>query len=186
MAYILASKSPRRSAFLREMGIPFRILTKETDETLGEGVHPREGVAILARRKAEAVAPLVGEGDTVIAADTLVELGGKPLGKPKDEEEARAMLRLLSGKTHCVHTGVAVLRGKRLLSASETTAVRFRALTDSEIDTYIAGGEPMDKAGAYGIQGEASAFVLGIEGELDTVIGLPCARLREMLREIER
>ena len=185
MAYILASKSPRRSAYLTEMGIPFRIVTAETDESLDGDVPLREGVRLLACRKASAVVPLVSKSDLVIAADTLVELDGRPLGKPRDEREAGEMLRRLSGRAHRVHTGVAVLLGERLLSATETTTVFFRALSDAEIDAYIASGEPMDKAGAYGIQGQASAFVSRIEGELDTVVGLPCARLAEMIREIE-
>ncbi len=185
MAYILASGSPRRHAFLTEMGIPFTVVTAETDETLDAGLSPREGVAILARRKAEAVAPLVSETDTVIAADTLVELYGKPLGKPSGEKEAAEMLRALSGKAHRVHTGVAVLRGDRLLCEAETTVVFFRELSDEEIDSYIASGEPLDKAGAYGIQGRASAFVLRIEGALDNVVGLPCALLTALLKEIE-
>lgn len=185
MAYILASKSPRRRAYLTEMGIPFTVLTAETDETLSGEIPPRDGVALLSRRKALAVKPLVSESDTVIAADTLVELDGKPLGKPRDEKEAAKMLRALSGKAHRVHTGVTVLRGERLLSASETTEVFFRRLSDAEIARYIASGEPMDKAGAYGIQGLASAFVQRIEGDFDTVVGLPCALLRKMLTEIE-
>ena len=185
MGYILASKSPRRHAYLTEMGIPYTVLTAETDETLAAGVHPREGVVILAERKARAVADLACAGETVIAADTLVELDGKPLGKPRDEAEAAEMLRALSGKAHRVHTGVAVWRQGRLLSAVDTTAVHFRPLSDEEIREYIASGEPLDKAGAYGIQGLASAFVSKIEGNFDTVVGLPCALLQEMLSEIE-
>ena len=186
MAYILASRSPRRHAYLTEMGIPFTVVTAETDETLPVGTPPCEGVALLARRKAEAVAPFVLPSDTVIAADTLVELDGVPLGKPHDAGEAREMLLALSGRAHSVHTGVAVLRGGKMLCEAETTAVYFRALSDREIDAYIESGEPLDKAGAYGIQGLASAFVLRIEGNLDNVVGLPCARLARMLREIER
>ncbi len=184
MNYILASKSPRRREYLTQMGIPFTVRTAETDETLPAGVTPREGVELLARRKAEAVAALVSSGDTVIAADTLVELDGKPLGKPADEGEAREMLSALSGSAHTVHTGVAVLRGRRLLSAAETTTVCFRVLSDAEIDGYVASGEPLDKAGAYGIQGRAAAFVERIEGNLDNVVGLPCGLLRRMLAEI--
>ena len=185
MNYILASKSPRRHEYLTRMGIPFTVLTADTDETLPTGITPREGVELLARRKAEAVAPLVSPSETVIAADTLVELDGKPLGKPADADEAKAMLRALSGSAHTVHTGVAVLRGKKILSAAETTTVFFRTLTASDIDDYVASGEPLDKAGAYGIQGRASVFVERIEGNLDNVVGLPCKLLGAMLTEIE-
>ena len=185
MNYILASKSPRRREYLTQMGIPFTVLTADTDETLPAGITPREGVELLARRKAEAVAPLVSPSETVIAADTLVELDGKPLGKPADADEAREMLRALSGSAHTVHTGVAVLRGERMLSAVETTTVYFRTLKEREIDDYVASGEPLDKAGAYGIQGHASVFVERIEGNLDNVVGLPCELLKAMLAEIE-
>ena len=185
MAYILASKSPRRREYLTQMGIPFTIKTEETDESLPDGVTPREGVELLARRKAEALRPHISEIDTVIAADTLVELNGKALGKPIDEADAKRMLRSLSGSSHTVHTGVAVLRGSTLLSDGETTVIRFRPLSDEEIDRYVAGGEPMDKAGAYGIQGGASAFVEGIDGGFDNVVGLPCGLLRRLIQEVE-
>lgn len=185
MAYILASKSPRRHAYLTELGIPFTVLTAETDESLAESITPRQGVEILARRKAQALTDTVSPCDTVIAADTLVELDGKALGKPIDEADARAMLSRLSGSCHTVHTGVAVKRGERLLSDGETTVIRFRPLSPEEIDAYIASGEPMDKAGAYGIQGGASAFVESIDGEFDNVVGLPCKLLLRLLSEIE-
>ncbi len=186
MAYILASKSPRRHAYLTELGIPFTVLTADTDESLDADVSPRRGVELLARRKAEALSDLVSPSDTVIAADTLVELDGKALGKPTDEADAKAMLSRLSGSCHTVHTGVALKRGARILSDGETTVIRFRPLSDSEIDAYIASGEPMDKAGAYGIQGGAAAFVESIEGELDNVVGLPCKTLLRLLSEIEK
>ena len=186
MAYILASKSPRRRAYLTELGIPFTVLTAETDETLDEGITPRHGVEILARRKAEALKGTVSPEDTVIAADTLVELDGRALGKPVDESDAKAMLSRLSGSCHTVHTAVAVLRGETILSDGETTVIRFRPLSESEIDAYIASGEPMDKAGAYGIQGGAGAFVESIEGEFDNVVGLPCKTLVRLLAEIEK
>lgn len=184
MNYILASKSPRRREYLTQMGIPFTVKTAETDETLPHGITPREGVELLARRKAEAVAPLVSASDTVIAADTLVELDGKPLGKPRDADEAREMLRALSHSSHTVHTGVAVLRDGVMLSAAETTTVYFRAISSTEIDDYVASGEPLDKAGAYGIQGRASVFVERIEGNLDNVVGLPCGLLGDMLAKM--
>ena len=184
MEYILASKSPRRREYLTQMGIPFIVKTAETDETLPGGVTPREGVELLARRKAEAVASLVSPSSVIIAADTLVELDGKPLGKPADTSEAREMLRALSGSAHTVHTGVAVLCGEKMLSAAETTTVYFRPLDDQEIDEYVVTGEPLDKAGAYGIQGRASVFVERIEGNLDNVVGLPCGLLKELLAKM--
>ena len=186
MAYILASGSPRRHAYLTELGISFTVLTREPDETLDGSISPRQGVEILARRKAEALDGLVSPCDVVIAADTLVELDGRPLGKPTDEADAKAMLSRLSGSRHTVHTGVAVKRGDRLLSDAETTVIRFRRLSKEEIDAYVASGEPMDKAGAYGIQGGAAAFVESIDGELDNVVGLPCRLLVRLLSEIEK
>ncbi len=183
MHYILASKSPRRRELLSEMGIPFRIETRETDETLPSGIHPREGVRLLAERKAMAL-PAYDEETVVIAADTLVEADGLPLGKPRDPADARAMLRALSSRAHNVHTGVAVRRGERLLSSVVTTAVFFRALTEEEIDAYVASGEPMDKAGAYGIQGGAAKFVSRYEGAYDNVVGLPCELLKSLLAEV--
>ncbi len=186
MAYILASKSPRRRAYLTELGIPFTVLTAETDESLEASVTPRQGVEILARRKAEALTDGVSPLDVVIAADTLVELDGKALGKPRDGADAKSMLSRLSGSCHTVHTGIAVKRGEKILSDAETTVIRFRPLTEDEIDAYIASGEPMDKAGAYGIQGGAAAFVESIDGEFDNVVGLPCKTLVRLLSEIER
>jgi septum formation protein len=186
MAYILASRSPRRREILSAHGITFKTVVRDTDETLSAGVSPADGVRILAERKAEAVADAVAPYDVVIAADTLVELDGRPLGKPTDADDARAMLRALSGSAHAVHTGVAVLDAgcHRLLSGTETTTVVFRRLSDAEIEDYIASGEPFDKAGAYGIQGGASRFVDRIEGELDCVIGLPATLLFSLLRRL--
>ena len=152
MRYVLASRSPRRRELLGELVEKFDILTAETDETLPPNVHPRQGVVILAERKGAAVLPEVGEGALVISSDTLVELSGVPLGKPADRDDARRMLRALSGRTHNVHTGVAVHYLGRVFSGVDSTAVTFRELSDSEIEEYVMSGEPMDKAGAYGIQ----------------------------------
>ena len=183
VSVVLASASPRRRELLSAMGIAFSVLISEADESLPAGTPPAEGVLTVARRKAEAVCPLVPEA-LVIAADTTVDLDGTSLGKPHSEAEARAMLRALSGKTHHVHTGVCVAYRGRVLSAAETTAVTFRQLTDDEIAAYVATGEPMDKAGAYGIQGLGGALVDATEGEFDNVVGLPCRLVARLCREV--
>ena len=137
MKYILASKSPRRRELLSEITKDFEIVTKEVDETLPNDIHPRDGVEILAVRKGEVVAREVGEDNIVISSDTLVELGGVPLGKPVDKEDAVRMLTDLSGKAHNVHTGVAVHHRGRSFSGVATTAVYFREMTDKEIRDYV-------------------------------------------------
>ena len=180
---ILASKSPRRRELLGKITDSFEIETAEVDETLPSGVHPREGVELLAVRKG---APIAKENPDaiVISSDTLVELDGVALGKPIDEADAAAMLRSLSAKAHNVHTGVAIHYRGRLASGVDSTAVIFREMSDGEISEYIAGGEPMDKAGAYGIQGEGGKFVLGYDGRFDTVMGLSVALVEQLISEI--
>lgn len=182
MRIILASKSPRRRELLGELYSDFDIITAPTDETLDEGVHPSRGVEILAVRKGEPVA-LANPDALVISSDTLVELDGEPLGKPESEEHARAMLRSLSGRAHNVHTGVAVHLHGRVYSATATTAVIFREMSDSDIEDYVASGEPMDKAGAYGIQGLGGRFVVGYDGDYDTVVGLSMRVLKRLIDE---
>lgn len=152
----------------------YECVSREVDESLPENTPPHKGVEELARRKGDAVAAMYrGEPETVIiSADTLVDLDGHKLGKPGSREEAYSMLRSLSGRRHFVHTGVAVSTGGVTYSGADTTAVYFRELTDDEIWDYINSGDPMDKAGAYGIQAGARGFVRGIDGELDTVVGL--------------
>lgn len=180
---ILASKSPRRRELLSKIADAFEIETAEVDESLPAKIHPRDGVEILAVRKGAPIAELNPDA-VVISSDTLVELGGIPLGKPSDELDARRMLRSLSGKAHNVHTGVAVHYRGTVLSGVDSTAVIFREMSDAEIDEYIAGGEPMDKAGAYGIQGEGGRFVLGYDGRFDTVMGLSVALVERLVSEI--
>ncbi|MBR2650438.1 MAG: septum formation protein Maf [Clostridia bacterium] len=190
MKIILASKSPRRRELLGQLYGDFDIITAETDETLPSGIHPSLGVAMLAERKGRAVLDkLTYEGACtddmlIISSDTLVELGGVPLGKPRDAAEAHEMLRALSGVWHNVHTGIALHYGGKVLSGTATTAVHFRDITDGEIDEYIKSGEPMDKAGSYGIQGLGGAFVTEISGDLDTVIGLSVRLLRRLISDI--
>lgn len=180
MEIILASKSPRRKELLGRLYSEFDIITREVDETLPAEVHPREGVEILAVRKGEAVAA-DRHCALVISSDTLVEKDGVPLGKPTDREDAKRMLRLLSGDSHNVHTGVAVHYKGRLYSGVSTTEVSFRQLDDGEILEYIDSGEPMDKAGAYGIQGLGGRFVSSYKGDYDTVVGLSLELTRELI-----
>lgn len=183
---ILASASPRRREILTTLGIPHRVLVSDADETLPAGIAPADAVERLAARKAAAVAPLCAPDDIILAADTVVAVDGDILGKPRDEADAAAMLRRLSGRAHVVYTGVALRRGGRELIAHEATAVHFAPLTDDDIAAYLATGEPMDKAGAYAIQGRAARFIEGIEGDYFNVVGLPARRVVLMLGEISR
>ena len=190
MKVILASKSPRRREILGTVLKEFDIEVAECDETLPSSVHPREGVCELAERKGTAAyEKLIAEGrdlsDTlVISSDTLVERDGEHLGKPVDENDAYIMLKKLSGRAHNVHTGVALRVGERIVSATATTAVAFREMTDGEIWDYIATGEPMDKAGSYGIQGIGGKFVTGYEGDYDTVVGFSLNLFFELLSKM--
>ncbi len=181
---ILASQSPRRRALLEQIGIlQFTILVPDADESYDSTRTPQEIVCSICRKKAEAALVLANDPDAiVITADTMVFLDGMRLGKPIDEADAAQMLRSLSGRTHTVCTGVSVARGERIETQAETTAVTFRTLTDAEIAAYIASGDPMDKAGSYGIQGKPALFVSGIEGDYFNVMGLPLHRLGQMLK----
>ena len=170
---ILASGSPRRRELLGKLYDSFEVITSEVDETLDEGVSPLMGVEILSVRKGRAVAETLPNDCIVISSDTLVEIDGEPLGKPVSREDAYRMLRMLSGRYHNVHTGVAVHYNGRVISGVESARVKFKPLSDEEIYGYIDGGEPMDKAGAYAIQGEGGRFVEGYEGGFDTIMGLP-------------
>lgn len=172
MKIVLASRSPRRKELLSKITSDFEIMTKETDEALPNGTHPREGVELLAIRKGAAVASDLPPDTLVISSDTLVELGGIPLGKPADARDAVRILMSLSGKEHNVHTGVAVHYGGRVYSGVDTARVRFRAFDEAEARDYVATGEPMDKAGAYAIQGIGAKLVLGYDGEFDAIVGL--------------
>lgn len=183
---MLASGSPRRRELLSSLGLTFTVVVSDADESAPEGTPPKEAAAIASRKKAEAVLPLVKEGATVIASDTVVDLAGRSLGKPTDEEDAFSTLLALSGKTHLVHTAVTVAKRNRFLTEVDTTAVTFRTLSEEEICAYIATGEPMDKAGAYGIQGLGGALVASTDGEFDTVVGLPCRLVDRLLTEITK
>lgn len=168
---VLASGSPRRRDLLGELGIDPAVRPADVDETPRPGESPEELVVRLAHAKATAVD--VEPDDLVIAADTVVAVGDDILGKPDDGDHAASMLRALSGTTHRVITGVHLRRGTEHRSAVETTAITFRDLTSREIDDYVATGEPMDKAGAFAIQGLAADFVTGIDGSHSNVVGLP-------------
>ncbi|MBE6655859.1 MAG: septum formation protein Maf [Ruminococcaceae bacterium] len=183
---ILASKSPRRRELIETLGRPFTVKTANADETLPSGLTPAEAVTLLATRKAEAGAVGESPDDVVIGADTLVFYENEPLGKPKDEKDAVRMLTLLSGTEHLVLTGVAVVHGGVTLAAADTTVVRFRKLTEKEILRYVKTGEPMDKAGAYGIQGKGGKLVESYRGNFDNVIGLPCTLLASLIETAEK
>ncbi len=180
----LASASPRRRELCLAMGLRFTVHPTDVDEGLAEGIAPSLGVRMIAERKANAGRSFLPTGGLLIAADTVVDLGGLALGKPRNEADALSMLLSLSGREHRVHTGVAVLCGRRLLSETESTAVFFRRFTEEEALAYIKTGEPMDKAGAYGIQGLGGALVDHIEGAFDNVVGLPTRLLDRLLCEV--
>ncbi|MBQ3264838.1 MAG: septum formation inhibitor Maf [Ruminococcus sp.] len=177
---ILASKSPRRQELIGNITPDFTVVVSEVDEVLPAGVMPEEAPAYLAGVKARAVAEKHPD-DIVIGADTVVILEGEVLGKPRDAADAERMLSALSGKTHTVITGCAVIMNGKTRSFSEATRVEFYPLSEKEIADYIATGEPFDKAGAYGIQGKGSVLVKRIEGDFFNVVGLPVARLKREL-----
>jgi septum formation protein len=179
---ILASGSPRRHELLLHLGIPFQIDPSGIDESPIPGLSPAQLVHALALAKARDVAHRRPDA-VVIGADTLVDLDGQALAKPRDPEDALRMLRLLSGRAHQVHTGVAVCRGAYVGSCVVSSTVYMRSSTDQILAAYVAGGEPMDKAGAYAVQGEGSALIDRVEGSYLAVIGLPLLALRDLLRE---
>ncbi|MCL2579047.1 MAG: Maf family protein [Oscillospiraceae bacterium] len=180
---ILASASPRRRELLGYVNSNFAAISLDLDESLPPDTPPREGAEILALRKARAAAQ-IRPGDTVIGADTIVALDGVIYGKPEDTADAFRILRALSGREHTVYTGVAIVgpSGERVFS--EATAVRFIELSDAQISAYITTGDPMDKAGAYGIQGRGALFVSGITGDFYNVMGLPVCRLAAELASL--
>ena len=182
MNVILASQSPRRRQLLEQMGFTnFKVCPAKGEETAGPGLTPAQLVEALSRQKAAEVAAGAAEDDLVIAADTVVSIGGRVLGKPHSTQQAAQMLADLSGREHTVYTGVTVRRGDQMLTRHEATQVRFRPLTEEEIAAYVATGEPMDKAGAYGIQGRGALLVRGIDGDYFNVVGLPVCLLGQML-----
>ena len=182
MELILASQSPRRKELLGLFGLPFVIRVAGIDETMDKTASAYDEVARVSREKAMAVER--ARGDIVVAADTIVVCENKVLGKPHSQEEAMQMLRLLSGRDHQVMTGMTVLRDEKCLSCTQVTDIHFRELSQKEIEAYVATGEPMDKAGAYGIQGGAALFAEKMVGDYYNVMGLPVCKLRILLEQI--
>lgn len=181
---ILASSSPRRAELLKQIGLNFEIMVGNVDETPLPGLSPPDLVEYLAEKKATAVAVELNDG-IVIAADTVVVWQGQVLGKPRSEDEAFAILSRLQGSVHEVFTGVALInaRSGQVLVGHEKTRVFFRAIGEEEICRYVVSGEPLDKAGAYGVQGLAAIFIERLEGCYTNVVGLPLTRLSQMLKE---
>lgn len=183
MDIILASASPRRKELLTQMGLSFQVVAADIDEHMDRELSPDRLVEAISAEKAAAVAAGAGANSLVIAADTVVVWNGEVLGKPADQADARRMLGELSGRTHRVYTGYTLRRGERVVTRSEGTDVTFRPLTAEEIAAYVSTGEPMDKAGAYGIQGLGSMLVEGIRGDYFNVMGLPVCALGKALGE---
>ena len=183
MRVILASASPRRRDLLTMVGIAHEVIPADVDETYGAGEVPRAHAERLAREKASVLAARAPDA-VIIAADTIVVVDGDVLGKPRDADEAARILRRLAGRTHTVFTAVAVARGAKMLSGVEEVGVTFRPLDDATITSYVATREPMDKAGAYGIQGYGAAIVERIDGDYFAVMGLAIGRMLALLREL--
>ncbi|MCI0480348.1 MAG: Maf family protein [Candidatus Dadabacteria bacterium] len=183
---ILASSSPRRRELLRNLGFAFDVIHPSADETVSGDEAPEDFALRASVEKASSVSRSLGEGAVVIGADTIVVVDGEILGKPEDPEEASSMLRKLSGKEHHVYTAFSIVRPKDEILHSEIvdTSVRVKPLAASEIEGYIKTGEPMDKAGAYGIQGIGSFLVRGIEGSYSNVVGLPVEELLAALKKL--
>ncbi len=182
MNIVLASGSPRRRELMEMLGVRNLVVVPAVGEEVAvPGRGPEETVMALSAAKAAEVAAKRPQGDLIIAADTIVWLDGEILGKPRDREDAAAMLGKLSGREHTVYSGITLIRRDRQLSETEETRVRFRSLSEAEIRAYVDTGEPLDKAGAYGAQGKASLFVEGITGDFFNVMGLPLCRLGRML-----
>ena len=182
MALILASASPRRQELLKLFGVPFVVRVADIDETMDLTQPAYDEVARVSKLKALAIPR--NDGDVVIAADTIVVCEGRVLGKPRDEADAVATLKLLSGRDHQVMTGCTVLFGDRCESFTEVTDLHFRELSDREIARYVASGEPMDKAGSYGIQGGAALFCTHMVGDYYNVMGLPVCALGQRLKAL--
>lgn len=182
--FVLASASPRRREILAAGGLAHTVRPADIDESVFDGVSPQLMVQLLAASKAAKAAEK--DDEVILGADTVVVSCGRVLGKPATEEEAAEMLSMLSGKTHSVYTGIAILCTKdgRMRTHCAEAKVTFRTLSAEEIAAYVATGEPMDKAGAYGIQGEGGKLVAALSGDLQTVIGLPLAEVNRLLREM--
>ena len=183
MKIVLASQSPRRRELLGKMGLEFTTKSPEIDEEAIHGLPAQELVKTLSREKALHIAQGEDPDTIVIGSDTVVVLDGEILGKPASVGQAEEMITALSGRSHEVCTGVTVCQGEKVVSQVEVTQVTFRSLTPEEVRRYVQTGEPMDKAGAYGIQGYGALLVEGIQGDYSSVVGLPVCRLGRMLLE---
>lgn len=184
---VLASASPRRKELISLITESVEIRPAECDETLPDGIGAKEAVEYLSKIKNDAAKSISAHDELIISADTVVAVRNEILGKPADKEDARRMIKLLSGRTHQVYTGVTISYKENTVTFSEKTDVSFFDLTDDEIESYVSSSEPYDKAGAYGIQGKASLLVSGINGDYFNVVGLPVARLnRELSKFVER
>lgn len=181
MKIVLASGSPRRKELISIICSSFEIRPSQADETLPKNIATEKAAEYLAKVKAEAAE--MNSGETVIGCDTVVAVDGEILGKPHDREDCRRMLKMLSGRSHFVYTGVCIRGESGVDCFTEKTEVTFYPLTDNEIEEYMDSGEPFDKAGGYGIQGKGSVFVKGIKGDYFNVVGLPVARLYRELRK---
>lgn len=181
---ILASMSPRRREILALAGFEFTVHPADIDESVPDGTPADSAVMMTAQKKAEAVLPYASEEDVILAADTVVCLDGVIIGKPATTDEAVKTLRTLSDRTHTVYTGYCLLKGGKRFSGVEATNVTFRELDGNEIADYVASGEPMDKAGAYGLQGRGCTFAKRIDGEYFNVIGLPICTIHNCLKNI--
>ncbi|MBE6718872.1 MAG: septum formation protein Maf [Ruminococcaceae bacterium] len=182
MKIILASKSPRRRKMLKELGIKYTLWNGEADESVSREYKPHTLVKLLAKRKALAAYNDIKTKDTlIISADTVVALNGKILGKPKDDSDARNMLRSMSNTNHSVYSGVAAIYNGRIVCDYQKTDIKFRDITDNEIERYLKTGEHRDKAGSYGIQEKGGYFVEKINGDINNVVGLPVLKLRNMI-----
>ena len=180
---ILASASPRRQELLRQIGCEFRVVVSEAEEIFGDGVPPEVLAVENARRKAEDVASHEGGNVPVLGADTVVVADGKVMGKPKDAADAVRMLRFLSGRQHFVYTGIVIMYYGKAHETVVRTAVWMDVLSDAEIDAYVSTGEPMDKAGAYAVQGRAAKFIPRIDGSFSNVVGLPLYAVNKLARK---
>ncbi|MDO5417849.1 MAG: Maf family protein [Lachnospiraceae bacterium] len=183
---ILASASPRRSQLMRQVGLKPEIIPSMVEEQV-ESREPDQVVMELSSQKAEDVAGRYGEGAVVIGADTVVSIGGKILGKPSSHKEAVEMIQLLQGNVHQVYTGVTIIlcgAGRQKVTFAERTDVQVYPMSEAEIYLYAESGEPMDKAGAYGIQGKFAAFIQSIHGDYNNVVGLPVGRVYQELKAL--
>ncbi len=180
---VLASASPRRKELIKLIFDDFTVLPAECDETLPDGINAVEAVEYLSKIKNNATKRLLNGDELVISADTIVVVDGEILGKPVDKDDARRMIKLLSGRVHQVYTGITISQEEKSVTFSEKTDVEFLPLSEQEIEEYISTSEPYDKAGAYGIQGKASLLIKGIKGDYFNVVGLPVSRLNRELSE---